>query len=166
MGDINCEEGEVVVHGSIAYAPQHPWILSTTVRDNILFSHEYDEVFYNLVIEGCALGPDLALLPHSDMTEVGEKGITLSGGQQARISLARAVYARADLVLLDDCLAAVDSHVARHIIDNVFQSQSKLLFAIQGAFQGIDLPPSMSEPLLQRFNFIVGVIGCQKCLSI
>ncbi|KAK7061125.1 hypothetical protein VNI00_000861 [Paramarasmius palmivorus] len=67
----------------------------------------------------CALGPDLALLPNGDATEVGEKGITLSGGQRARIALARAVYARADLVLLDDCLAAVDSHVARHIFDHV-----------------------------------------------
>ncbi|KAF8159727.1 multidrug resistance-associated ABC transporter [Crassisporium funariophilum] len=119
FGDMNRKEGEVVVHGSIAYAPQNPWILSATVRENILFSHEYDETFYNLVIEGCALGQDLALLPQGDMTEVGEKGITLSGGQQARISLARAVYARADLVLLDDCLAAVDSHVARHVFDNV-----------------------------------------------
>ena len=106
--------------------------MSATVRDNILFSHEYDETFYNLVIDGacassflsthadpfplaCALGPDLALLPNGDMTEVGEKGITLSGGQRARIALARAVYARADLTLLDDCLAAVDSHVARHV---------------------------------------------------
>ncbi|KAG6908348.1 hypothetical protein DXG01_005166 [Tephrocybe rancida] len=67
----------------------------------------------------CALREDLALLPQGDHTEVGEKGITLSGGQQARISLARAVYARADLVLLDDCLAALDSHVARHVFDNV-----------------------------------------------
>ncbi|TFK18058.1 metal resistance protein YCF1 [Coprinopsis marcescibilis] len=119
IGDMTKREGEVVIHGSVAYAPQNPWILSTTVKDNILFSHEYDETFYNLVLEACALGPDLALLPQGDMTEVGEKGITLSGGQRARIALARAVYARADLTLLDDCLAAVDGHVARHLFDNV-----------------------------------------------
>ncbi|KAF8202113.1 multidrug resistance-associated ABC transporter [Pholiota molesta] len=119
IGEMTRREGEVIVTGSVAYAPQNPWILSATVRENILFSHEYDETFYNLVIEGCALGQDLALLANGDLTEVGEKGITLSGGQRARISLARAVYARADLTLLDDCLAAVDSHVARHVFDHV-----------------------------------------------
>ncbi|TFK44584.1 metal resistance protein YCF1 [Crucibulum laeve] len=119
IGDMTRKEGKVVVSGAISYAPQNPWILSATVRDNILFSHEYDETFYNMVVEACALGQDLSLLPQGDLTEVGEKGITLSGGQRARISLARAVYARADLVLLDDCLAAVDSHVARHVFDNV-----------------------------------------------
>nr|UYV50462.1 YCF1 [Agaricus brasiliensis] len=119
IGDMNRREGSVSVKGTVAYAPQNPWIMSATIRENILFSHEYDETFYNLVIEACALLPDLALLADGDMTEVGEKGITLSGGQRARLSLARAVYSRADLVLLDDCLAAVDSHVARHVFDNV-----------------------------------------------
>jgi hypothetical protein len=71
--------------------------MNATIRDNIVFSYEYDEAFYNLVLDACALRQDLALMPQGDMTEVGEKGITLSGGQRARISLARAVYARADL---------------------------------------------------------------------
>ncbi|KAF8636372.1 hypothetical protein AX17_003557 [Amanita inopinata Kibby_2008] len=119
VGDMFRTEGELLVSGSIAYAPQNPWIMSATVRDNVLFFHEYDETYYNLVINACALGQDLALFPQGDLTEVGEKGITLSGGQRARIALARAVYARSDLVLLDDCLAAVDSHVARHVFDNV-----------------------------------------------
>ncbi|KAF9078085.1 metal resistance protein YCF1 [Rhodocollybia butyracea] len=126
IGDMTRREGEVLVKGTIAYAPQNPWIMSATVRENILFSHEYDESFYNLVIEACALRPDLELLPQSDATEVGEKGITLSGGQRARIALARAVYARADLTLLDDCLAAVDSHVARHIFTQVIGPQGIL----------------------------------------
>ncbi|KAK2463720.1 hypothetical protein APHAL10511_004471 [Amanita phalloides] len=119
IGDMIRKAGRLEVSGPIAYASQNPWIISATVRDNILFSYEYDEAFYNLVVEACALGPDLALLPQGDLTEVGEKGITLSGGQRARISLARAVYARSDLVLLDDCLAAVDSHVAQHVFNNV-----------------------------------------------
>ncbi|KAF9442601.1 multidrug resistance-associated ABC transporter [Macrolepiota fuliginosa MF-IS2] len=126
IGDMTRKEGSVTVRGTVAYAPQNPWIMSASVRENILFSHEYDETFYNLVLEACALGPDLALLPNGDMTEVGEKGITLSGGQRARLSLARAVYARADLTLLDDCLAAVDSHVARHVFDNVIGPQGLL----------------------------------------
>ncbi|KAL1745932.1 P-loop containing nucleoside triphosphate hydrolase protein [Schizophyllum fasciatum] len=119
VGEMTRREGEVLVNGAVAYAPQNPWILSATVRDNILFNHVYEEEFYNLVVEACALKPDLALLSEGDMTEVGEKGITLSGGQRARIALARAVYARADLTLLDDVLAAVDSHVARHLFDHV-----------------------------------------------
>ncbi|KAG1731999.1 P-loop containing nucleoside triphosphate hydrolase protein [Suillus paluster] len=126
IGDMRKTDGEVRLFGNVAYAAQNPWILSATVRDNILFSHEYDEVFYNLVIEACALAPDLALLPQGDLTEVGEKGITLSGGQRARVALARAIYARADLVLLDDVLAAVDSHVARHVFDHVIGPQGLL----------------------------------------
>ncbi|KAH7904260.1 P-loop containing nucleoside triphosphate hydrolase protein, partial [Hygrophoropsis aurantiaca] len=126
IGDMRKTEGQVVLSGNVSYAAQNPWILSASVRDNILFSHEYDEVFYNLVIEACALKQDLALLPQGDLTEVGEKGITLSGGQRARVSLARAVYARADLILLDDVLAAVDSHVARHVFDNVIGPQGIL----------------------------------------
>ncbi|KAG1888634.1 ABC transporter type 1, transmembrane domain-containing protein [Suillus subluteus] len=123
IGDMRKTEGEVALFGNVAYAAQNPWILSATVRDNILFSHEYDEVFYNLVIEACALKPDLELLPQGDLTEVGEKGI---GGQRARVALARAIYARADLVLLDDVLAAVDSHVARHVFDHVIGPQGLL----------------------------------------
>ncbi|KAJ6474594.1 multidrug resistance-associated ABC transporter [Mycena vitilis] len=125
-GDMSRSEGKVTLFGSVSYAPQNPWILSATVRENIVFNHLYDETFYQTVLEACALGPDIALLPQADLTEVGEKGITLSGGQKARISLARAVYARADLVLLDDCLAAVDSHVARHVFDQVIGPQGLL----------------------------------------
>ncbi|CAE6434162.1 unnamed protein product [Rhizoctonia solani] len=119
VGEMIREDGSVKVNGKIAYAPQNAWIMNATIRENILFSHRYDEEFYNLVLDACALRPDLALFNHGDLTEVGEKGITLSGGQRARISLARTVYARADLYLLDDPLAAVDAHVARHVFDRV-----------------------------------------------
>lgn len=118
-GEMYKSDGNVTVRGTVAYCPQNPWILSATVKDNILFCHEYDEEYYNLVLDACALRPDLKLLEHGDMTEIGEKGINLSGGQRARIALARAVYARADLTLMDDVLAAVDNHVARHIFDKV-----------------------------------------------
>ncbi|KAJ7245130.1 multidrug resistance-associated ABC transporter [Mycena haematopus] len=126
IGDMSRKEGKLTLFGTVSYAPQNPWIMSATVRENITFNHLYEENFYQTVLDACALGPDIALLPQGDLTEVGEKGITLSGGQRARISLARAVYARADLVLLDDCLAAVDSHVARHVFDQVIGPQGLL----------------------------------------
>ena len=78
-----------------------------------------DEEWYNSVISACALGPDLEILAGGDMTQIGEKGVNLSGGQKARVTLARAVYARADIVLLDDPLSAVDAHVGRHLLRHV-----------------------------------------------
>ncbi|KAI8318339.1 hypothetical protein GQ54DRAFT_341905 [Martensiomyces pterosporus] len=119
LGDMRRERGQVVVHGNVAYAPQQPWIMNATLRDNILFGLKYNEEFYNRVIDACALRPDLDILAAGDMTEIGEKGINLSGGQKARVSLARAVYSRADVYILDDPLSAVDAHVGRHLFDHV-----------------------------------------------
>ncbi|XP_053917428.1 ATP-binding cassette sub-family C member 10 isoform X2 [Cuculus canorus] len=97
-------------------AAQEPWIQFTTVRENILFGREYDARLYEEVVEACALSEDLNILPAGDQTEVGENGVTLSGGQKARIALARAVYQEKDLYLLDDPLAAVDANVANHLM--------------------------------------------------
>lgn len=119
LGDLYKLDGEVKVHGKIAYVSQVPWIINGTVRENILFGHKYDPAFYQTVLKACALSVDLKILPKGDKTEVGEKGISLSGGQKARLSLARAVYARADVYLFDDPLSAVDEHVGRHLIDHV-----------------------------------------------
>ncbi|KAJ2233691.1 hypothetical protein IWW45_003979, partial [Coemansia sp. RSA 485] len=119
LGNMRLERGSVSVHGQVAYAPQQPWIMNATLRDNILFGLKYDDVFYNRVIDACALRPDLDVLAAGDMTEIGEKGINLSGGQKARVSLARAVYSRADVYILDDPLSAVDAHVGRHIFTHV-----------------------------------------------
>ncbi|KAJ2715446.1 hypothetical protein H4R19_001201 [Coemansia spiralis] len=119
LGDMIKCAGTVDVCGSIAYVPQQPWIMNATLRDNILFGNRFDQAFYDRVIDACALRPDLDMLPAGDMTEIGEKGINLSGGQKARVSLARALYARADVYLLDDPLAAVDAHVSKHIYTNV-----------------------------------------------
>ncbi|KAJ2018312.1 hypothetical protein GGI14_002398 [Coemansia sp. S680] len=119
LGDMRKEKGNVVLCGHVAYVPQQPWIMNATLRNNVLFGLKYDESFYNRVIDACALRPDLDMLTAGDMTEIGEKGINLSGGQKARVSLARAVYARADVYILDDPLSAVDAHVARHLFDQV-----------------------------------------------
>lgn len=119
LGDLYKLDGETRVNGSVAYVSQVPWIINGSVRENILFGHKYDPQFYNLVLQACALTEDLRILPKNDRTEVGEKGISLSGGQRARLSLARAVYARSDVYLLDDLLCAVDEPVGKHLIDNV-----------------------------------------------
>lgn len=103
----------------MAYAPQIPWIQNNTLRENILFGKPYDHELYNKVIEACSLCLDLDQLPASDLTEIGEKGINLSGGQKQRVSLARCVYADADVYLLDDTLSAVDSKCAEHIFESV-----------------------------------------------
>lgn len=119
LGDLYKLDGDVRLHGKVAYVSQVPWIVNGTVKENILFGHKYDAEFYHHVLKACALTVDLSILPKGDKTEVGEKGISLSGGQKARLSLARAVYARADVYLLDDPLSAVDEHVGRHLIDHV-----------------------------------------------
>ncbi|KAJ2079685.1 hypothetical protein H4R24_003603 [Coemansia sp. RSA 988] len=119
LGDMLKCLGSASVCGSIAYVAQVPWILNATLRDNILFGRNYDQRFYNLVIDACALRQDVDALSAGDMSEIGERGINLSGGQKMRVSLARAVYARADVYILDDPLAAVDAHVSKHLFTQV-----------------------------------------------
>ncbi|CCM01503.1 uncharacterized protein FIBRA_03559 [Fibroporia radiculosa] len=109
--------------GGVAYAAQESWVQNETIRDNILFGQPYDEVRYNKVIDQCGLRRDLSLFEAGDQTEVGEKGLTLSGGQKARITLARAVYSPAQILLLDDVLAALDVHTAKWIIDKCFKGE-------------------------------------------
>lgn len=126
LGDLYKVKGTVTVHGSVAYVAQQAWVMNATVRENIVFGHRWDPAFYEKTVKACALIEDFGQLPDGDNTEVGERGISLSGGQKARLTLARAVYARADIYLLDDCLSAVDQHVGRHLIDNVFGSNGLL----------------------------------------
>ncbi|BFZ53008.1 ATP-binding cassette glutathione S-conjugate transporter ycf1 [Savitreella phatthalungensis] len=120
LGELHKRSGKVAVSGKVAYVAQNPWIMNASVRQNILFGHRFDPQFYEATISACALKDDLKALPDGDETEVGEKGISLSGGQKARLSLARAVYCRADVYFLDDPLSAVDQHVGKHLVENVF----------------------------------------------
>ncbi|GAA6053022.1 hypothetical protein JCM3770_002387 [Rhodotorula araucariae] len=103
------------LYEGVAYAAQLPWLQHDSIRNNILFGSPYEKERYEQVIEACALQADLDMFDAGDETEIGEKGISLSGGQKARVALARAVYSRAKTVLLDDPLSAVDSHTARHL---------------------------------------------------
>ena len=109
------------LHGGISYCAQQSWLQQRSIRDNILFGSPFEQERYEQVLEACALNPDLAIFEDGDMQEIGEGGISLSGGQKARCALARAVYSRARTVLLDDVLSAVDSHTAEHIVRNCLQ---------------------------------------------
>ena len=119
MADIS---GAITFQGTIVYVPQIAWVFSGTVRENILFGQPYDEHIYTRVIEACALTDDIQQFPNGDQTIVGERGVVLSGGQRARVSLARAVYVDADLYLLDDPLSAVDFKVGQHIMQKCIKA--------------------------------------------
>ncbi|KAF9999779.1 hypothetical protein BGZ79_006630 [Entomortierella chlamydospora] len=103
----------------IAYVSQTAWLQNSTIRDNILFGKEFDQDRYDAVVEGCALATDFDILESGDKTEIGEQGITLSGGQKQRLSLARAMYSDAKVLLLDDCLSAVDTHTGKHLFQTL-----------------------------------------------
>ncbi|KAJ7675323.1 P-loop containing nucleoside triphosphate hydrolase protein [Mycena rosella] len=123
LGELHCVDGNVLLDKSqhrVAYCAQNPWLEHATIRDNIIFGSAYgfDETRYRAVIEACALVRDLEVFDAGDMTEIGERGVTLSGGQRARIALARSLYSQAKCILLDDPLAAVDMHTAQHIVAN------------------------------------------------
>ncbi|EAT33898.1 AAEL013833-PA, partial [Aedes aegypti] len=117
MKELLPREGSVTISGTVSYCSQKPWVFEGTVRENIVFIEPFDENRYNEVVRVCALQRDLMLWPNSDQTVVGERGVSLSGGQKARVNLARAIYRLADIYLLDDPLSAVDAHLreVRHI---------------------------------------------------
>ena len=114
-GEIADKNGAITCKGTVVYVPQIAWIFSGTIRENILFGEQYEKSKYDRVIEACALTQDIQGFPDCDQTIVGERGAVLSGGQRARVNLARAVYTEADLYLLDDPLTAVDFKVGHHI---------------------------------------------------
>jgi ABC-type bacteriocin/lantibiotic exporter with double-glycine peptidase domain len=111
--------GSINVDGTISYVPQISWILSKSIRKNILFGSKYDQNQYKTIIDKCCLTTDLEIMPKGDSTIIGEKGINLSGGQKQRISIARCAYANAEIYMLDDPLSSVDAHVGKRIFDNV-----------------------------------------------
>lgn len=118
LQELPLKAGTVEVTGKISYASQEPWLFAGSVRQNILFGLPMDEERYRRVIKVCSLERDFGLLPYGDNTVVGDRGVSLSGGQRARVNLARAIYKDADVYLLDDPLSAVDTHVGRELFVN------------------------------------------------
>ncbi|GFR41153.1 hypothetical protein Agub_g1817 [Astrephomene gubernaculifera] len=135
LGELHRRTGSVRVVGSVAYTAQDPWIQNSTLRNNVLMGGEMDTEAYAATLQACALVADLELLPGGDLSEIGEKGINLSGGQKHRVALARATYAAADVYLLDDPLSAVDAHVGRHLFEScicgLLEDKTRLLVTHQ-----------------------------------
>nr|CAD7458628.1 unnamed protein product [Timema tahoe] len=135
LKELPLSNGKLSVNGKISYASQEPWLFAGSVRQNILFGQPYVRERYSQVVRVCALKRDFQLLPYGDRTIVGERGVSLSGGQRARINLARAVYMEADIYLLDDPLSAVDTHVGKHLfedcISNFLRDKACLLITHQ-----------------------------------
>lgn len=118
LKELPLTEGNIHVDGIISYSSQEPWLFAGSIRQNILFGLEMDRQRYQKIVHCCALKRDFSLFPYGDKTIVGEKGISLSGGQRARVNLARAIYKEADVYLLDDPLSAVDTHVGKQLFDS------------------------------------------------
>ncbi|XP_046989234.1 ATP-binding cassette sub-family C member 4-like [Schistocerca americana] len=135
LGELPVKEGICKINGKVSYACQDPWVFAATIRQNIVFGRPYDRRRYKEVIRVCALQRDLELLPQGDLTVVGERGTSLSGGQKARVNLARAVYHDADIYLFDDPLSAVDTHVGKHLFDeciiNFLRNKTRILVTHQ-----------------------------------
>jgi ABC-type multidrug transport system fused ATPase/permease subunit len=120
LGELDKTGGEFVRPDEVVgYCAQTPWLQSMSIRDNILFSYPYEEDRYHKVLEACALLADMAEFKHGDLSNIGENGIGLSGGQKARVALARAVYSKAKVLLLDDPLSALDHQTAEYIVDKL-----------------------------------------------
>ncbi|XP_044107048.1 multidrug resistance-associated protein 1-like isoform X2 [Neovison vison] len=126
LGEMEKLTGVVQRKGSVAYVAQQAWIQNCILQENILFGSIMQKQFYERVLEACALLPDLEQLPNGDQTEIGERGVNISGGQKHRVSLARAVYSGADIYLLDDPFAAVDVHVGKQLFEKVIGSSGIL----------------------------------------
>ncbi|XP_070499202.1 probable multidrug resistance-associated protein lethal(2)03659 [Chironomus tepperi] len=143
LGELPITKGKIEVNGKVSYAAQEPWLFSGSVRQNILFGLPMDKTRYREVVKVCSLTRDFEIWPDGDKTIVGERGMSLSGGQKARINLARAIYRQADIYLLDDPLSAVDSHVGRHLFDNCIKNflKDKLVILVTHQLQylqGVD----------------------------
>ena len=117
IGELENYSGRIDVRGQVAYISQKPWIFNASIKQNILFGSEYDEEKFDKIVLICSLKKDIEMLPFGKDTLAVEKGSNLSGGQRARISIARALYSEADIYLFDDSLSAVDTKVQKNLLE-------------------------------------------------
>ncbi|DBA04360.1 TPA: hypothetical protein N0F65_002122 [Lagenidium giganteum] len=156
LGEMHQLDGERSLGGDVSYVGQEAWIRNATVEKNILFEEELEPERYAQVLECTQLAQDLAVLPNGDQTEIGERGINLSGGQKARISMARAVYrSHYDILVMDDPLSAVDAHVAHAMFDQCINGMARnktRLLVLNGHY---DLLPHADQIVVMRAGKIV-----------
>ena len=131
LKELPLSSGEMKAGGVVSYAAQQSWIFEGSIKNNIIFTNAYDEHRYKSVVYVCALERDFELFPHGDETIVGDRGLNLSGGQKARLNLARAIYKIADIYLLDDPLSAVDVNVGNHIFEKCIIEFLKVIQGFQ-----------------------------------
>ena len=156
LGELSIFTGILERKGKMAFVGQSPWVFSGTLRDNITFHRPFDTTKFKTTVEVCALRKDIEQFPDGDLTTIGERGVVLSGGQKARVSMARALYSNADIYLLDDPLSSVDAIVGRHIFEkyicNALRDRLCLFVTHQPCY-------------LKRADHIIvmseGSIGCQ-----
>ena len=125
VGEMTRNAGTVIVNGSMSLSAQQAWLVNETVKNNILFGKPFDEKKYKDILHVCCLEDDLKVLQGGDECEIGDRGINVSGGQKARISLARCCYSDSDMVVMDDPIAAVDSHVGKALFNNCIHKYMK-----------------------------------------
>ena len=148
------EQPLVKINGSLSYFQQNGCVFNDTVRDNILFNSPYDDARYNKTITECCLRPDLDIFPAGDMTEIGERGSSTSGGQRARVDLARCVYSNSDILLLDDPLSAVDAHISKALMKNVILDTLKDKTVILCTHQ-LQVLPSVDRVIVMKEGTVV-----------
>ncbi|KAG0716160.1 Multidrug resistance-associated protein 4 [Chionoecetes opilio] len=140
LGELPAQAGRITVKGKIAYASQEPWVFSGTVRQNILFGKPFNEKRYGETVKACALEQDCKELPNGDLTMVGERGMSLSGGQKARVNLASAVDSHVSRHLFDHCIMKHLKHKVRVLVTHQLQylsSASQILVLKEGRVQAI-----------------------------
>jgi ABC-type multidrug transport system fused ATPase/permease subunit len=160
LGELDKLKGERRVPNDMTgYCSQTPWLQSMSIRDNILFNEPYEEGRYRKVIEACALVPDFGAFKHGDLSIIGEKGIGLSGGQRARVALARAVYSRASILVLDDPFSALDSKTATSIVQKLFQGPLVQDRTVVLVTHRIDLIGPIANQIIEVNNGRAEVLG-------
>lgn len=160
LKELSLTKGIKDIVGSISYASQEPWLFAGTIRQNILFGEPFVKNRYENVVRVCALDRDFESLPYGDKSVIGDRGVTISGGQRARINLARAVYKEADIYLLDDPLSAVDTHVAKKLFEecisgkylNLKGTKNKLVFFSLRVFTKQMRCPSYSSATVSQIR--------------
>lgn len=164
LGETSLEDGVVTRPSDVAFASQTPWLQSETIRDNILFHAPFEQARYDRVIEACCLALDFEELPKGDLTEVGENGTSLSGGQKARVAVARALYSKAPLLLLDDIFSALDAKTAASLWKHSFCSDMLkgrtivLVTQMPWAASQADLAVTMEAGTVKNIERNIGVV--------